>query len=89
VLATGVAFVASDFFYAPPFYSLRVGRAVDLIALVTFVVVAAAVGGLVDLLTRQGVRVARANAEAGNLARFAADTLVAPDVMKERSAVPA
>jgi two-component system sensor histidine kinase KdpD len=79
VLATGVAFVASDFLYAPPFYSLRVGRAVDLIALVTFVVVAAAVGGLVDLLTRQGVRVARANAEAGNLARFAADTFVAPE----------
>ena len=26
MLATGVAFVMSDFFFAPPFYSLRVGR---------------------------------------------------------------
>jgi len=76
VLATAVAFVASDFFYAPPFYSLRVGRVVDLIALITFLVVAAAVGGLVDRLTRQGLRVARASAEGENLARLAAQTLV-------------
>jgi len=76
VLATGVAFVASDFFYAPPFYSLRVGRWVDLIALITFVVVAAAVGALVDLLTRQGLRVARTSAEGENLARLAAGAIV-------------
>jgi len=76
VLATGVAFVASDFFYAPPFYSLRVGRWVDLIALVTFVVVAGAVGALVDLLTRQGLRVARTTAEGENLARLAAGAIV-------------
>jgi two-component system sensor histidine kinase KdpD len=76
VLATGVAFVVSDFFYAPPFYSLRVGRLVDLIALITFVVVAAAVGGLVDLLARQAVRVAEANAQAENLVRLAADSMV-------------
>ncbi len=82
-LATGVAFVASDFLYAPPFYSLRVGRAVDLIALITFVVVAVAVGVLVDLLTRQGVRVARANAEAENLARLAADSLVGSEQLVE------
>jgi two-component system sensor histidine kinase KdpD len=82
-LASGAAFVASDFFYAPPFYSLRVGRAVDLIALVTFVVVAAAVGGLVDLLTRQSVQVARASAEAENLARLAADSLVGPEQFVE------
>jgi len=79
VLATAMAFVASDFFYAPPFYSLRVGRLVDLIALLTFLVVAAAVGGLVDRLTRQGVRVARASAEGENLARLAAQTLVGED----------
>lgn len=75
VLATAAAFVTSDFFYAPPFYSLRVGRLVDLIALITFVVVGVAVGALVDLLTRQGVRVARASAEGENLARLAADML--------------
>lgn len=78
MLATAVAFVASDFFYAPPFYSLRVGRWVDLIALITFVVVAGAVGALVDLLTRQGLRVARTSAEGENLARLAAGAMVAP-----------
>jgi two-component system sensor histidine kinase KdpD len=82
-LATGVAFLASDFFYAPPFYTLRVGRAVDLIALITFVVVAAAVGGLVDLLTRQSVRVAQAYAEAEDLARLAADNLVGSEQLVE------
>lgn len=79
MLATGVAFVASDFFYAPPFYSLRLERLVDLVALITFLVVAAAVGGLVDLLARQGVRVAEASAQSENLARLAADSMVGSD----------
>jgi two-component system sensor histidine kinase KdpD len=79
MLATGVAFVASDFFYAPPFYSLRLERLVDLVALITFLVVAAAVGGLVDLLARQGVRVAQASAQSENLARLAADSMVGSD----------
>ena len=83
VLATAVSFVASDFFYAPPFYSLRVGQLVDVLALITFVVVAAAVGGLVDVLTRQGVRVARASAEGENLARLAAQTLAGEDDASE------
>jgi two-component system sensor histidine kinase KdpD len=76
ILATAVAFVMSDFFFAPPFYSLRVGRLVDLIALITFVVVAGAVGYLVDLLARQGVRTAHTNAISQNLLRLAADSLI-------------
>ena len=78
LLATGVGVLASDFFYTQPYYSFRVANLVDIIGLVTFVVVAAAVGGLVDLLTRQGAREARVRAEAENLARLAADTLAAP-----------
>ena len=70
ILATAVAFVMSDFFFAPPFYSLRVGRVVDLIALVTFVVVAGAVGYLVDLLAREGVRTAHTSAISQNLLSF-------------------
>jgi len=87
LLATVLAFAACDFFYAPPFYSLRVGRLVDLIALVTFLVVALAMGILVDLLTRQGVRVARATAEAHNLARLAARSLVTGEGLPETIAV--
>jgi len=73
LLATGVSFLVSDYLYAPPLYSFQIARVVDLVALITFVAVAAAVGGLVDLLTREGVRVARADAGAANLARLAAE----------------
>jgi K+-sensing histidine kinase KdpD len=76
MLATGMAFVMSDFFFAPPFYSLRVGRVVDLITLITFVVVAGAVGYLVDVLGRQGLRTAHMSATSQNLLRSAADSLV-------------
>ncbi|HXY27687.1 MAG TPA: DUF4118 domain-containing protein, partial [Acidimicrobiales bacterium] len=86
LLATLIAFIASDFLFAPPFYSLRVGRWVDLIALVTFLVVAALVGWLVDRLARQGVRVARATAQDENLVTFAAQSLVAPDNLAGRLA---
>lgn len=75
ILATAIAFLASDFLYAPPLHSLRVDRLDDLVALIAFVLVAAAVGALVDVLTRQGVRVAQASVEGENLARLAADTL--------------
>jgi two-component system sensor histidine kinase KdpD len=72
-----VAFVLSDFYYTPPFHSLRVAHLVDLVGLITFAVVAAVVGGLIDLLTHRGVQVARSNAEAENLARLAAESMVA------------
>lgn len=76
MLATGLAFVMSDFFFAPPFYSLRVGRVVDLITLITFVVVAGAVGYPVDVLGRQGLRTAHMSATSQKLLRLAADSLV-------------
>ncbi|MGC9669752.1 DUF4118 domain-containing protein [Planosporangium sp. 12N6] len=79
LLATAVAFVSADFFYTQPLHSLRIARLVDLVGLATFAIVSVAVGGLIDLLTRQGVQVARANAEADNLARLAADSVAAPD----------
>ena len=78
LLATVVGVLASDFLYTQPLYSLRVAHAVDVAGLVTFVVVAAAVGGLVDRLTRQGVQTARVQAEAEDLARLAADSLAGP-----------
>jgi len=58
LLAAGVSFLTVDHLYAPLLHSFKIDRLVDLIALITFVVLAAAVGGLVDLLTRQGVQVA-------------------------------
>ena len=72
LLATAAAVVLSDYFFTPPLHTLRVTNAVDVVALITFTITALAVGGLVDMLTRQGVRAAHVNAEARNLARLAA-----------------
>jgi len=77
VLSTAIAFLLADFFYTRPYYSLRVNQLVDVVALIVFAVVAVVVGTLVDVLTRQGVRVARARAEATGLARLLAEQLSA------------
>ena len=77
LLATVIGVLAADFFYTQPLYSFRVAHMVDVVGLITFVVVAGAVGGLVDRLTRQGVQAAQAQAEAEDLARLAADAMTA------------
>jgi len=56
LLATAVAVLLSDYFFTQPLHTLRVSNAVDVVALITFGIVALAVGGVVDVLTRQGVR---------------------------------
>ena len=78
LLATAAAVLLSDYFFVSPLHTLRVTNAVDVVALITFAIIALAVGGLVDMLTRQGVRTARANAEARNLARLAARAMTSP-----------
>jgi two-component system sensor histidine kinase KdpD len=86
-LATIVGFVLADFFYAPPLHSLRIDRLIDLIALVAFAVVSVIVGGLVDVLARQGLRSARAQSAAENLARVVADVVVGtPEALGELAA---
>src|SRR5208283_4039684 len=83
LLATAIAVVLSDYFFTPPLHTLRVTNAVDVVALITFGIVALAVGGLVDILTRQGVRAARADAEARNLARLTARAMASPRDLSE------
>ncbi len=78
LLATVTGVLSADFLYTQPLYSFRVTHLVDVVGLVTFVIAAAVVGGLVDRLTRQGVQAARARAEAEDLARLAADSIAAP-----------
>ncbi len=78
LLATTITVLLSDYLFTAPLHSLRVTNWVDVVALITFGIVALAVGGLVDVLTRQGVRTARADAEARNLARLAADAIASP-----------
>ncbi len=74
--ATSAGILLSDYYFTSPLHTLRVARAVDLVALITFGIVAIAVGGLVDLLTRQGVRAVSAKAEAATLARLAANSVI-------------
>jgi len=74
-VAIVVGFVAADFFFAVPYYSLRVDRLIDLIALISFAAIAGVVGVLVDVLTRQGVRMAGTRTEAEVLTRLAAESL--------------
>jgi two-component system, OmpR family, sensor histidine kinase KdpD len=83
LLATMISVLAADFLYTQPLYSFRVTHAVDVVGLVTFLIVAASVGGLVDRLTRQGVQTARAKAQAEDLARLAADALTGPGQIAE------
>src|SRR5208283_3986298 len=81
LLATAIAVVLSDYLFTQPLHTLRVSNAVDVVALITFGIVALAVGGLVDVLTRQGVRAA--DAETRNLARLAAHAMTSPRDLSE------
>jgi len=83
VLAVATGFLTADFFFTEPYYSLRVDRLIDIIGLVAFGVVGGIVGALVDILTRQGVQVAGARAEAEGLARLAAESLAAESLAAE------
>ena len=83
LLTTIVAILLSDYLFTEPLHTLRVANWVDVVALITFGIVALAVGGLVDVLTRQGVRAAHADAEARNLARLAADAIARPRDLTE------
>jgi two-component system, OmpR family, sensor histidine kinase KdpD len=73
LLATVLGFLLADFLFTVPYYSLRVDRLLDIVALVAFAVAAVVIGTLVDLQARQGVRIATRDAVAESLARLVAD----------------
>jgi two-component system sensor histidine kinase KdpD len=73
--ATVIGFLAADFFFTVPYYSLRIDRAIDVVGLIVFASVAAATGLLVDVLARRGIQSAHSQAEADGLARLAAGAL--------------
>jgi len=73
--ATVTGFLAADFFFTVPYYSLRIDRAIDVVGLIVFAVVAGTTGLLVDILARRAIQSAHSRAEADGLARLAAETL--------------
>ena len=73
--ATVIGFLAADFFFTVPYYSLRIDRAIDVVGLIVFACVAAATGLLVDVLARRGIQSAHSQAEGDGLARMAAEAV--------------
>jgi two-component system sensor histidine kinase KdpD len=79
-----VGILTADFLFTVPYNSLHVDRLIDVIALVAFAVVGGVIGVLVDILARQGVRVAGARTEAEGLSRLAAQSLsTTPDTLPQ------
>jgi two-component system, OmpR family, sensor histidine kinase KdpD len=78
LIATVNGLLSADYFFAVPYYSLRVANWVDIVALVVFSVVGLIVGILVDVLAARARQTARFRAEAAQLARMAARVLVGP-----------
>lgn len=74
--AAVVATMTADFFFTVPYHSLRMVRGTEIVAVVVFFAVAAAVSALVQRLARRGVQVARARAEAEALARLAGGSIL-------------
>ena len=76
VVASVVGALTADFFFAPPIHSFRIAHPSDVVALLVFFAVAAAVSALVDQRARRSLQVARARAEAESLARLAGGAVV-------------
>jgi two-component system, OmpR family, sensor histidine kinase KdpD len=72
-----VAALSADFFFLPPIHSLDIARPANIVALVVFFAVAGVISQLIDRLTRRGIQVARARAEAEALARLAGSSVIA------------
>jgi two-component system, OmpR family, sensor histidine kinase KdpD len=75
LLATAVAVASADFFFAAPYYSLRVARLIDAIALIVFAVSGGVIGTLVEVLAGRARKTAATQAQSDQLARLAAALL--------------
>jgi two-component system sensor histidine kinase KdpD len=78
VVCAVAGFVLADWFLVAPLHSLTIGRAADAGDLVSFVVIAVVVAGVIDRLTRRSVEMARARAESEAFARLAGGAVLAP-----------
>lgn len=65
-------FLLGNWFFTPPFHTLSIGDPENLLALVAFLLVASAMGGLVGLAARRAADAQRAQAQAEALAASAA-----------------
>ena len=75
LLAALLATLLVNYYFTPPFYTLTVAQAENLLGLVVFVLVAVAVSTVVDLAARRTRQAARSRAEAEALATLSGDVL--------------
>ena len=80
--AAFIGFVGVNYFLTPPFHTLDIANSPNLIALVTYLAVAAVVGGLVGQGARRSAEAVRARSEAEALARAAGSLAGAPDPVR-------
>ncbi len=85
--ATVLSVLAADYFFAPPYHSLRVAHLIDVLALIVFAVCGGVIGVLVEVLAARARRTAGSQAEAEQLVRLlAAELVVAPEPTAEIAA---
>ena len=78
-VAAVVASLLVNWFFVPPYHTLTISAAANVIALIIFITVAVAVGSLVDLASRRALEARRARLEAEALARSATSLAADPD----------
>ncbi len=79
IVAAVVASLLLNWFYVPPYGTLTIGTTENVISLIVFIVVAVAVGALVDLASRRSLEARRARLEAEALVRSTTSLAVDPE----------
>ncbi len=79
IVAAVFASLLVNWFYVFPYGTLTIGRTENLISLVVFIVVAVAVGALVDLATQRSLDARRARLEAEALVRSTTSLAIDPE----------
>ena len=79
LLGAVVGFLALNYFFTPPVGTLTVSEPTNLLALVVFVAVAAAVATVVDLASRRAADALRARAEAATMSGLSRSVLTGQD----------
>ena len=69
IVAAAAASLVVNWFYVSPYGTFTIGRSENLVSLIVFIVVAVAVGALVDLATQRSLEARRARLEAEALVR--------------------
>jgi two-component system, OmpR family, sensor histidine kinase KdpD len=76
MVASATGPLSADFFFAPPYDSLRMAQPANVVAIVVFFAVAAIVSALIDRLARRSMQVSRAQGDAEALAALTGEAVL-------------